>query len=390
MKLLLVHNYYAQDGGEDAVFRHLAALLERRGHRVLRYERHNEDLARTGAVERLGVVAGGFHSRRTAREIGALVARERPDAALVQNVFPLVSPSVYTALRAAGVPTVQLVYNYRLICPNAHLYTRGAICERCVTGSLWNAVRYSCYRTRLESAWYAAILASHRGTFAALDGFVVPDGFMRGKLVEGGMPEDRIVPVGNPFDLAGYAPVPDQGDYYLFVGRLVRQKGILTLVRAFARLDAPVRLLVVGDGPERGEAEALAQALCAGRVEFLGLRWGDEVRALIARSLAVCIPSEWYDNAPLLLYQAYALGRPVVASRIDGIPEVVAHGQDGLLAGPGDVDDWTARLRELWQDPALRDRLGRAARAKAEAQFSEDAYYGRLQAALERLLPRAS
>lgn len=387
MKLLLVHNYYAQDGGEDAVFRHLAALLERRGHPVVRYERHNRELE---GASRLRVVADGFHSRRTAREVRELVERERPQLALVQNVFPLVSPSVYTALRAAGVPTVQLVYNYRLVCPNAHLYTQGAVCERCVHGSLWNAVRYSCYRSRLESAWYAAILGSHRSTFAALDGFVVPDGFMRAKLAEGGLPADRIVPVGNPFDLAGYDPGAPEEDYFLFVGRLVRQKGILTLVRAFAQVPAPRRLRVVGDGPERAEAEALARELAPGRVEFLGLVWGDEVRALMARSLAVCIPSEWYDNAPLLLYQAYALGRPVIASRIDGIPEVVAHGEDGLLAAPGDVADWAAQVTRLGQDEHLRRSLGRAARAKAESQFSEDAYYARLTRALERLLPRAS
>jgi len=228
-----------------------------------------------------------------------------------------------------------------------------------------------------------------RGTFAGIDRFLVPDDFMRRKLAEGGFPADRARVVGNPFDLSGYAPGQTDEDFVLFVGRLIRQKGILTLLRAVGQARTAARLVVVGDGEARAEAERLAREVAPGRVTFVGPAWGAALRDYLARCLCVCVPSEWYDNAPLVLYQAYATGKPVIASRINGLPEVVADGEDGLLAVPGDVDEWAAQIERLTADAALRRRLGRAARRKAEAHFNMPAYYRRLSEALDDLVERA-
>lgn len=388
MRLLLVHNFYREEGGENAVFRLLRAILEEHGHEVEAYVRDSAETDGVTPLQAGRLLAEGLHSRRTTHEVRALVQRRPPDAALVQNVFPLISPSVYGTLAGAGVPTAQLVFNYRFVCPDAQLFTEGQVCERCVQGSFVNAVVHRCYRDdRLASAWYAAILGLHRarGTFTRIDRLLLPDEFMRGVLTRGGFDPARMDVVGTPFDPAPYGPGDREADEILFVGRLVRQKGILTLLRAFAAAPVTARLLVVGEGACRSEAEALAARLCPGRVDFRGAVWGEPLLDLLRRCRFLCVPSEWYDNAPLVVHQAMACGRPVLASRIDGLPEIVREGETGLLAAPGDVEDWTRSIISLAGDEVGRARLGRIARATALADFSRRAYHDRLMAALAQV-----
>jgi glycosyltransferase involved in cell wall biosynthesis len=391
MRLLLAHNFYSEDGGENSVFRSITALLRQRGHEVIEYTRDSGDAQTLPA--RAALLAEGLYSARTAREVRSLVARERPDLAIVQNVFPLITPSIYVALREAKAPVAQLVYNYRFICPDAHLYTQGAICERCVRGSTLNAVRYRCYRhSILASAFYAAVIGWHRraGTFQHIDHFGLPDNFMRHKLGEGGLPMDRMTVLGNPFEPPLRPPRLPEENYVLFVGRIVQQKGLLTLIRALAQADESARLIVVGDGDDRARCEAEGARLLGNRVGFRGAVWGEPLADLLGRSMAVAIPSEWYDNAPLILYQAFAFGKPAIASAINGLPEVVTDGVDGLLARPGDVADWAGTLKRLLASPDLRRRLGEAARRKAEAEFTPDAFYARLTKIFHALLPQAA
>jgi len=393
IKILTCHNFYQADGGENQVFRHEQALLAAHGETVVEYSRSSRELVELSIIGRAGAFAAGFWSARTVRDVDALLKRERPDVALVQNVFPLLSPSLYRAL-AGRLPIVQLVFNYRLVCPNAQLYTEGAICERCVPGNTMHAVVHRCYRdSRAYSAWYAAIVGVHRaaGTWRLVDRFVVPDRFLAAKLVEGGLPAERMRVNSNPFDLAGYEPSPP-GDYALFVGRFAPQKGVLTLVEAMARTASDIRLVMVGDGEARAEvARRIERLRLSRRVELAGAQWGDAVKRLIAGARMVIVPSEWYDNAPLIAYQAYASGKPIIASRISGLLEVVADGVDGILVPPADPGALAAAIDRLAQDVDLARAMGMAGRRKAEEQWSASAHYRRLRAILEEVVhPAAS
>jgi glycosyltransferase involved in cell wall biosynthesis len=388
VRLLLAHNFYREEGGENSVYRALAALLREAGHEVAEYVRDSRELDAAGALAKAAAIPAGIASRRTAREVAALVARFRPQAALVQNVFPLISPAIYTTLRGLRVPVGQLVYNYRFLCPDGHLFTRGAICERCVGGSTLPAVRFACYRgSRAASAWYAGIVGWHRfwRTFARIDAFGVPDRFMEAKLAAGGLGAGRCVVLGNPFDLPARPAALASGAGLLFVGRLVPQKGLGTLLRALAAAGVDAPLTVVGDGPARGALETEARQRLGDRVRFLGPVFGEAVTALMAGSAALVVPSEWYDNAPLVVYQAFAAGLPVLASDIDGLPEVVEHEDTGLLVPPGDVAAWAAALRRACSDPAARARWGLAARERAERDFGAPAYRARVEGLLRRL-----
>jgi glycosyltransferase involved in cell wall biosynthesis len=312
------------------------------GNDVVIYTRQNKDIDGFSVQEKAQSFLSAYYSWRTVNELEKIIKSEKPDFAMVQNVFPLLSPSVYVALVKAGIPTIQAVYNYRLVCPSAELFTEGQICERCLSGNTIHAVIHRCYRDDyFESAWYASVIGWHRytRTFANdITSFMVPDNFLGSKLSQGGIPEGKIWTNPNPFFVNEYTPNTRHQGYVLFVGRLVRQKGILTLLKAMEYAGNKCRLVVVGRGDLEGFIQhSLKSSHMAERIEFLGTLWGKEVDQLIENCAAVIIPSEWYDNLPMILCRANALGKPVIASRINGIPEYVQEGVNGFLFEPGNA-----------------------------------------------------
>jgi glycosyltransferase involved in cell wall biosynthesis len=392
VRILLVHNYYQEPGGESGVFENLLRLLQRVDQEVEVYSRHNSEIARFRRKKKLLMGMGAFFSVRTWNEVKGLVRRKLPAVAIVQNVFPLISPSVYYALRSEGIPIIQLVYNYRFVCPDAHLFSRGEICERCIPGNYWHAVWRKCYRNSYStSAWYAANLRLHRALRSFVrntDIFMIPDHFMKTRLVAGGIPANKIRINVNPFFVEDYEPSDETGDFILYVGRLVRQKGVFTLVKAMSRLPSGwPPLYIVGDGESRGELETLISDLnLKNRVLLLGPRWGREVELLIKQSCFLVVPSEWYDNLPLIVCQSYAMGKPVIASAINGIPEYVEDGMDGLLFEPGNPAALAQCIDRLSKNSALVCEMGRNARRKAERVLDFRAYWQTLDGVIRELV----
>ena len=392
MKILLCHNYYQNPGGESEVFENEIKGLRRMGDEVVVYHRENADIDNLNLTGKVGLVFSAYSSRRTYLDTLSVIQREKPAVALVQNVFPLMSPSVYSALWDAGVPTIQAVYNYRLICPSGELYTGGAICERCVGGNTAHAFVHRCYRSSyFESAWYASIIGIHRilQTFSQkIASFMVPDHFLGTKLAQGGIPPEKIWRNPNPFFVENFQPVSTHDGYILFVGRLVAQKGILTLLRAMKQVTPESRLVVVGQGELAGEVERIIrESGLSERVSWLGPRWGDELTNLIQKSTAVIIPSEWYDNLPVMLCRAMALGKPVIASHIDGIPEYIGEGETGFMFEPGNVSKLAECINRLLslsaQDYTM---LSQNARFYAETVLDYPTHYRNLMAAIQTIL----
>src|SRR5256712_7792908 len=395
-KLLLCHNYYQEAGGESIVFDNELQGLEARGHAVVTYTRDNAEIQEMGALAKASLVSSAYFSPRTRRELTRLVERERPDAAVIQNVFPLISPSAYTTLHRLGVPVIQAVYNYRLVCPAGQLYSRGEICERGVGGNYLHCVAPRCYRDSAAlSAWDASILGLHRALASfvdCIDVFMVPDEFLGRKLVQGGIPAGKVRRNVNPLFVHRYRPAADHDGSVLFVGRLVPQKGVRTLLRALRLLRSPGRLRIVGQGEMETEVRsALAAPELAGRVELLGPQWGGALDDLMAKAAAVVIPSEWYDNLPHVLCQAGALGKPVIASRIDGIAEHVQEAVNGFLFPLRDAEAFAGLIeRVLALPPADYAALSRRCRAHAEQTFDFDVHYRTLSGILEGLGGRAA
>jgi glycosyltransferase involved in cell wall biosynthesis len=388
MRILLCHNRYVMRTGEDIAFDSMRVLLERGGHELLFYMRDNQSIGESDLSDKLLLSGRAIYSTRNRKDISNFAKREKPAVAIVQNVFPLLSPSIYYGLAESNIPIIQLVFNYRILCANGQLYTHGKICERCVAGNYLHGFLRRCYReSYMLSAIYSASLAVHRMADTwrkCVQFFVVPDKFLGSKLVEGNLPADRMRTIPNAFDIDSCRAAPRPGDYALFVGVLSRPKGILTLLDAIMRCDG-VRLIIVGDGPEK-ENVRRHPAVLTGRAELIGAVYGEQLNELMRGCAFLVVPSEWYDNLPMVVCQAFATARPVIASRINGIPEYVRHEDNGLLFPPGDSQELASAMQRLFSDTSLQMSLSRRARQTAEELFHPKKWMRQMDGVLEEAI----
>jgi glycosyltransferase involved in cell wall biosynthesis len=372
VKILMVHNAYREPGGEDVVHEAERDLMLAAGHRVVRYLRSNTEIDGYGPWRRATLPARTLWAWDTHRELRALLAAERPDIAHFTNTFPLVSPAAYDACRSAGVPVVQSLHNYRILCPAATFLRDGQICEECAVHSLRRAVRHRCYRgSRAASAVVAGMLALHRRrrTWSEqVDGYVALTGFARERLVAGGLPPDRVNVVPN-FVHPDPGERIEAGGYALFAGRLAPEKGLDTLLQSWRRLESRVPLRIAGDGPLRPVLEAeVARGLAD--VELLGPLPRGELVKVLQGARCLIVPSLWYEGFPMTIVEAFACGVPVIATRLGGLPEIVAEGRTGLLFAPADPGDLARTLESVWTDSEALAEMGRAARREYEAHYT--------------------
>lgn len=387
MKVLFCHNYYQQPGGEDQVFADETRLLESRGHHVLRYTLHNDEIARIGRLE---AARRTFWNRDSYASLRTLISREQPDVMHCANTFPLISPAAYYAARAEGVPVVQSLHNYRLLCPNSLLLRDGHVCEDCLgKWTPWPAVVHGCYRqSRAGSAVVAGMLAVHRllRTYRRMVSvYITLAEFSRRKFIQGGLPAERIVVKPNFVD-PDPGPGTGGGGYAVFVGRLSVEKGIDVLLAAWSRLNSPARLKIVGDGPL---SETVRQAAATDpRIAYTGQRTRQEVCDLVGDAACLVMPSICYEHGPKSLIEAYAKGTPVIASRLGAMAEQVEDGVTGRLFSPGDPSDLAVKLNDLLHDASRCDRMRRAARHMYEQRYMADANYSALMTIYRRACRR--
>jgi len=382
-KVLVIHNYYQQPGGERAAVENQIALLRERGHEVILYTRDNAETGHYESWRRVAFFPDTVFSRRTCREIQSLVSSEHPDVAHVHNVFPLISPSVYRALKDAGMPIVQTVHNFRFLCPNALFYTHRQICERCKHGNTLHAVRWKCYRQSYTlSALYAATIGLHRrwGTFEMIDRFIALTEFTVEKLLESGLTmQDKISVLGNflPNPLPMPGSLEKREPYVVYLGRLSPEKGVGILLEAMVALP-DLGLKIVGNGPQAAALQATAHRRGLHKVEFLGRVVGEEKWNLLQQAMAVVVPSVWYESFSFVVLESLAVGTPVVASKLGSLLHRVKDGKSGLLFRSGDSQDLRQKLAWLVAHPEGALAMGRYGRQVVETEYSAEAHCKRL------------
>lgn len=404
-RLLAINNYFYRRGGAEAVFFDHMAVFAQIGWEVVPFAMRHEknepspwsdyfvseiEYGRdAGPARRLVQAASVIYSREAQRNIARLIETARPKIAHAHNVYHHLSPAIFSTLKSARIPVVMTVHDLKLACPAYKMLRDGHICEDCKGGRVHNVLRHRCIKgSTALSALVLAETVTHRllGLYRdKVDRLVVPSRFYLEKLAEWGWPREKMVHIPNFVDARFYRADGAESDYFAFAGRLSSEKGIATLIRAAAL--AGQRLVIAGSGPEEEALRALA-AECGADVAFAGYLSGDDLHALIGRARALVLPSEWYENAPISVLEAYALGRPVIGAAIGGIPEMIREGETGMLARSGDAQDLAgALLRMAALSPAARAAMGAAGRAWIEADFSAAAYRARtldLYAALGR------
>jgi glycosyltransferase involved in cell wall biosynthesis len=378
LRVLVVHNRYQLAGGEDAVVDAEIALLRRNGHAVEAYLRDNHELR---DMNPFNALAQSVWSRRTGADLAQIARVFQPDVIHAHNTFALVSPSVYWQASRMGVPVVQTLHNFRLLCVQAMFLHDNQVCEDCLGHVPWRGVARKCYRdSALQSAAAAAVLGTHRalGTYRhKVTRYIALNEFCRRKFIEGGLPASRIAVKPNFVDIARpQARVRSGG---LYVGRLAAEKGTEVLIGAVRKLPG-VTLDVIGAGPESPKLEAHPQ------LNPLGWLQAEDIYERMRRAAYLVMPSLWYENFPRTLLEAFANGLPVIASRLGALRELIEHGRTGLLFEAGSSEDLARHLAWAEAFPEKMRAMGENARAVYEARFTSRENYGRLIAIYEDAL----
>lgn len=340
--VLLVHNYYQQSGGEDKVVAQEAALLRSKGVDVQIYSVHNDALKNQGAAGKMKTALNATWSASEYKKIKQKLLDMKPDVVHVHNFFPLISPSVYYACNRMGVPVVQTLHNYRLLCPAATFLRDGNVCEKCLHGSLIHSVANGCYReSKVETLPVVSMIAMNQllGTWnKKVDRYIALTEFSRNKFIEGGIPAERITVKPNFIAEGTHSVLQESvtGNYFLYVGRISAEKGVKYLLEAWEKMDdtGDIELLIVGDGPEKEELE---DRYAGSNIRFLGNQTGTKVLELMSKSMYLVVPSIWYEGFPMTIVEAYSVGTPVLCSRIGSLQEIVLEGVTGFQFAHGDT-----------------------------------------------------
>lgn len=379
MKILILHNRYQIAGGEDNVVRAEHALLEAHGHTVTVLEVRNDQIV--GVWEKLSAAINGIYSIQSKRRVSSAIAQLEPDIVHVHNFFPLLSPSVYDACLAADIPAVQTLHNYRLICPKAMPFRNGEICEACFNQVVpLSGVLFGCYRnSRTQSAAVSTMIGLHRlrGTWQRrVSAYIALSDFQKQKLVQAGLPKDRIFVKPN-FVFAHELPAHSGcDDFVLFVGRLAEEKGVEVLLDAYLQGHLALPLKIVGDGPLRQSLQEKAAGL--ENISFLGRQDSKAVAQLMQRARFLVFPSIWYEGFPLTILEAYSCKLPVIASNLGTMSEMVLDGVTGLHFQSGNPGDLASKIQWAIAHPESLKKMGAAAYQTYQTCYTPEVNYRQL------------
>ncbi len=388
-KIMIVHNRYQQSGGEDAVVEAESDLLARWGHGVWSYCRDNREIRDYSLFRKIALAKHTVWAWNSYFGVQRVIGQAKPDLVHFHNTLPLISPAAYYACREAGVPVVQTLHNYRLLCAGATFSRDGHACEDCLGKSVpWPGVLHACYRqSRSQTAAVGAMLTFHRWFKTwkeQIDIYIALTEFARKKFIQGGLPKEKILVKPN-FVHPDPRARNGVGEYALFVGRLSQEKGVHTLLRAWQCLKK-IPLRIVGDGPLLEKVRMFVGEQKLAHVKVLRKRTREEVFLLLKGAQFLVFPSECYENFPVTVVEAFACGVPVIGSRLGAMKEIVENGRTGLHFAPGDPDDLAAKIDWALTHPKSMEEVGREARAEYEAKYTATRNYQMLMDIYHRVL----
>ncbi len=398
MKILFLNNFSYLRGGSERVFFEEMDLLRSHGHSVAIFSRTNPNNVQseydryfppdmetekpTISLKAFRIVKELIYSGEIKQGLKKVIDEFKPDMAHAHNVYGRVTTSALDVLAGKGIPVVMTLHDYKLVCPSYRFMYDDRICEDCKGGRFFMAVRNRCHKGSVAaSAVYAfesyfnEWLKKYRKNVRF---FISPSHFLKDKFVEFGWPKERIKYMSNFINVSEFSAEYAPGDYILFLGRLSKEKGVGTLVNAFMATEGlKMPLVIAGDGPSRTFLEEVASA--DKRIRFVGHLSGETLARTTQKAAVVVVPSEWYENAPMSILEAFSYGKPVIGATIGGIPEMIEHGVNGFLFNPGDANSLKRALEQFAAlDAARIEAMGRAARGKVERYHSPDLHYQEL------------
>jgi len=319
-----------------------------------------------GIRKKLKHAASFVHSAMAVKNIEQLVKKVKPAIAHLHNMYHQLTPSIIPVLKANGVKVVLTLHDYKLICPSYLALSDNSICNACEGKYFWRPFLTNCqcslshgFLLMLEAYWH-----KWKKTYELVDVFLAPSHFIA-NLISRRIPEKKIRVLHNGIDVSDFKPSYQDNGYGLYFGRLSKEKGIETLLKAHDLIHEQFSLKIVGTGPIENELKSNFK-----QAEFLGYKTGEALKEIIANASFVVVPSKCYENCSMVVLEAMALCKPVIGSNIGGIPEQIEDGKTGFLFEMGNVDELAEKMKFLSENPSLRLELGKAARKKVVLEYS--------------------
>jgi len=343
----MVNKFFYIKGGSETYYFALKRVLESEGHEVIdfsmqdpkNFESPYSDYFVTavdyngsnGVKEKIRAAVNIIYSREAKKKFEKLVRETKPDIVHLHIFQHQLSPSILDVCKKYHLPVVYTAHDLKMLCLNYVMMTQGEVCERCKGGHYFNCAKYKCVKNSFAKSMInvcEGYLHKWRKSYDVIDRIVTPSGFYRKKFIEFGVSEDRVVHLPNFLDRE-CPKVNRSGDsenYFLYFGRLSREKGILTLIKAFEKYtenSGNCELNIVGSGPCKEEIEEYIVKKGLTKVHLLGYKSGQELIDVVGNARAVVLPSEWYENGPYSAIESLQLGRPIIGSELGGIPELI-------------------------------------------------------------------
>ena len=383
MKILITHNSYGKFSGEEAVVAAQKKLLTNNGHEVIGFDRSSAEIPAM-KFGKLRALFSGIYSFSSRRQLRTLLARHKPDIVHIHNLYPLISPSILPECKRVGVPVVMTVHNYRLVCPNGLHMTDGKVCEKCCDGREYQCLLNNCEGSLFKSLGYflrnyvARKLKLYKDNVTM---YACLSEFQKQRLIDVGFATDQLAVIPNMTNVSEGDNKNVLGDYIGFIGRISPEKSIDTLISA-AKINNDIPFKAAGEYDLMPHLPEQAPD----NFEFLGNIPNENTPAFYQNSRFIVLCSTWFEGFPMILVEAMMQGKPVIASRIGGIPEIVDDGVTGLLFEPGNADDLAKKICYLWNNPSVCKQMGQAGREKTLSQYSPEKYYQRLMAVYRKAI----
>lgn len=404
MKVLLVNKFLYPKGGDAITTIDTGRLLEKRGHDVIfwgmehplnpdykykeYFAEHIDFNKPAGLFEKIKMAETILYSWEAKRKLEALLRNVKIDIAHLNNFAHQLSPSILHALKKHKIPVVMTMHDYKLVCASYTLVPMGKECDLCRNGRYYYCLKEKCVKgSRVKSLINTVEMYLHHNIlkiYGLIDIYISPSRFMREKLIDMGF-KRQIEVLPNFVDIGNFKPSFDAEEKSVcYVGRVSPEKGLITLVHAMKGID--LELKIIGDGEFQDTLKAEAEKIGMNNIRFLGFLNTEELKKEIAKSMFMVLTSECYENNPRCVIEAFSLGKPVVGSRIGGIPELVKDGITGYTFNAGDQNDLHDKIKQLAAQVSKRIEMGKNARKFIEDEFSPDVYYKRLMEIYKKAL----
>jgi len=389
MKVLLINKFHYLKGGAERVYFETKRILEENGHEVVCFSM--QDKKNIPSTESEFFVPHVDFSDKTdwykkafrfiyykeaARRLEKLIQEEKPDIAHLHNVYHQLTYSILKPLKKYHIPIVQTLHDYHFIAPDYNLYSHNQICEACRSHKFYRCAFRKCLQNSFWSSLWGTI-ESYVSWFAGyakkVDQFIAPSKFLADKYAEWGFNYPMKV-VHNSLELKAFEPEFIPGDYIVYFGRLSREKGVKTLCQAVRKMPN-VKLKIIGTGPEKEHLKDYLKQKQARNIEMLGQLSGEELFSTVRQARFVVVPSQWYENYPMIVIEAMALGKPILASKLGGLTEIVTENYNGWFFEAGKIRNLREKISRVYDNGPLIEQFGRNARRTVEQKNSSEEYY---------------